>query len=70
MAQRQGQTSLNFHHPSTPCSWQYIEYPNGQFELYDLSKNPHETDNIFYEAPRVSTWSPRPRQHGEDRVGG
>ncbi|KAL4420319.1 hypothetical protein ABPG77_010224 [Micractinium sp. CCAP 211/92] len=31
--------------------YKYLEYPNGQFELYDLDKDPHEVNNIFNEAP-------------------
>lgn len=33
--------------------WKFIEYPGG-FELYNLDEDPHETDNVFDQAPPVS----------------
>ncbi|PRW59250.1 sulfatase [Chlorella sorokiniana] len=30
--------------------WKYLEYPNGQFELYNLDDDPYEVNNVFSEA--------------------
>lgn len=35
------------------------------YELYDLVADPHETNNIFNEAPRVSSGGQDDSKHGE-----